>query len=196
MTRPNTPIYIPLAMILGTFVFGGIMIMREPSLAWVFAGAMAFLPIAWAFIELRKFRGELDDHAMEDRSTVRASIAGAGLLLVVPLALTVLFTSGFSWITDAIEQRTMGIVFGLVMALYGNRYAKRPASLSDGEASATGQQAFIRFSAQVFVITGLIYTAIWIFAPLDPALPISMTVLVLGSGSVMVRGAIQALRKR
>jgi hypothetical protein len=195
MTRPNTPIIIPLTMIGLTFVFGGIMISREPQLTPMFALAMGLLPIAWVFIEMRKFRGELDDNAKEDRAMIRGSIAAAAVLILVPLSLTVLFTSGLTWITDAIEQRTMGIVFGLVMVFYGNMYGKRPVSLSKGECSPTGQQSFIRFSARIFVVTGLIYTAVWIFAPLDPALPISMTFLVLGNALIIGRAAILRMRK-
>lgn len=190
MTRLNTPIILPLSIITGILVFGGVMIVREPDMAWIFGGAMAFLPIGWFITEKFKFRGELDDSAREDRETLRFSITGAGVLLLVPLALTVLFTSGLDWITDAIEQRTMGIVFGLVMALFGNMYGKRPVSLSKAKCSTSKQQAFIRVSAKTFVLTGLIYGAVWIFVPLDIGLPVSMAILVLGSGSVVARAAL------
>lgn len=190
MTRLDSPIILPLAIITGIMVFGGIMIFREPDMALVFGGTMAFLPVGWFIIERSKFRGELDDNASEDRATLRFSITGAGVLLLAPLALTVLFTSGLNWVTDAIEQRTMGIVFGLVMAFYGNMYGKRPVSLSKAKSSTSKQQAFIRLSAKTFVLTGLIYGAVWIFVPLDIGLPVSMVILVLGSGSVVARAAL------
>ena len=187
-TKRNTMIA-PLSMILLTIAMGGYLIVQKPQATLAFLIAMFALPFFWFLIERKRFRGDLNPRQLEDREMIRYSITGAGLMLVVPLALTILFTSGIDWITDEMEQRTMGIVFGLVFAAYGNAMPKRPVSLSeDGDAPAK-TQAFNRFSGLMFVLTGLAYVLAWIFIPISIALPAAMTVLVLGIGFVIVRAA-------
>lgn len=186
----------PLTMIGSILVLGSIMITRKPEVAPVFGFAMGILPIAWFLIEKVRFRGELDESAREDRMMVRNSVAAAGLMMAVPLGLTVLFTSGITAITDDFEQRAMGIVFGMVFAAYGNFVPKRPVSLSKGECSPAGQQAFNRFSGLMFMLTGLAYAGVWIFVPLDYALPASMAVLLTGVGIPMLRAAVLFLNRR
>lgn len=192
-TRPN--LIPPLVMLTLVIVLGAVMIVREPGMAWVWGFAMAIMPVCWFVIERLRFRGELTDFEREDRVAIRTSVAGAGVMLAVPLGLTVLFTSGFVIITDAFEQRAMGVSFAIVMVLWGNFVPKRAASLSGKECSPEGQQAFNRFSGLMFMTTGLLYGLIWAFAPLDLALPVSMTVLGIGMAIMMGRAAMKALRK-
>lgn len=192
-TRPN--LIPPLVMLTLVIVLGVVMIVREPDMTWLWAFAMTIMPLCWFLIERLRFRGELTDFEREDRVTIRTSVAGAGLMLAVPLGLTVLFTSGIETITDAIEQRAMGITFAVVMVLWGNFVPKRLASLSGKECSPQGQQAFNRFSGLMFMTTGLLYGLIWAFVPLDLALPASMTVLGFGMAILMGRAALKALRK-
>lgn len=192
-TRPN--LIPPLVMLTLVIVLGAVMIVREPGMAWVWGFAMAIMPISWFIVERLKFRGELTDFEREDRVAIRTSVAAAGLMLAVPLALTVLFTSGIETITDAVEQRAMGITFAVVMILWGNFVPKRAASLSGKECSPETQQAFNRFAGMMFMTTGLLYGLIWAFGPLDLALPASMTVLGIGMAIMMGRAALKALRK-
>lgn len=192
-TRPN--LIAPLVMLTIVIALGAVMIVREPDMTLLWAFAMAIMPVCWFVIELLRFQGELSDFEREDRVAIRTSIAGAGLMLAVPLALTVLFTSGFETITDAFEKRAMGISFAVVMILWGNFVPKRAASLSGKECSPQGQQAFNRFSGLMFMTTGLLYGLIWAFAPLDFALPASMTVLGIGMAIMMGRATMKALRK-
>lgn len=192
-TRPN--LIPPLVMLTLVIVLGAVMIVREPDMIWLWAFAMAIMPLCWFVLERLRFRGELTDFEREDRVAIRTSVAGAGLMLAVPLGLTVLFTSGFETITDAFEQRAMGITFAAVMILWGNFVPKRAASLSGKECSPQGQQAFNRFSGLMFMTTGLLYGLIWAFAPLDLALPVSMTVLGIGMAIMMGRAALKAMRK-
>lgn len=192
-TRPN--LFPPLIMLTLVLALGAVMIVREPGLTLVWGFAMAVMPVSWFIVERLKFRGELTEFEREDRTSVRTSVAMAGLMLAVPLALTVLFTSGFEAITDNVEQRAMGITFAVVMVLWGNYVPKRPASLSGSECSPSGQQAFNRFAGLMFMTTGLLYGLIWAFAPLDLALPVAMGVLAVGMGIMMARAALRALRK-
>jgi small-conductance mechanosensitive channel len=94
MTKRKGNILAPLLVLALIFPLAGIMIMREPQVAWMFILAAAILPIAWILIEVFKAPKSNDEAAIEDRATLRNSIFAAGLLIILPLGLTVVFSSG------------------------------------------------------------------------------------------------------
>lgn len=186
--KPLSPVF-PLIMLGTIALLGAVMWMREPQGGAAFAIAIFLLPIAWAFIEWRHRGSETSDPAdIEELSTVRYSILGAGLMIAVPLAITLAISLGLTGsLSDEVERRGMGIVFGIVFLLYGNNVPKRPVTLSRKGCSPGAIQAQTRFAGRTFMLTALVYTLIWLFAPIAWALPASMIVLIGGVGLVMLR---------
>lgn len=180
------------AFILGLIqILGLIMMFREPGLIWMWAIAMLMLPVAWFLLERLRFKGTLDQSALDDQKTVRWSVSAASIMIVIPLSLTVVYDTGLAGFSDTFEQRLAGIVFGIVLVGYGNLVQKRPASLGKGIDNAARQQTTNRQAARIFVITGFAYIAVWCFVHINYTVGFSMVVLV--AMVIMIAG--NALRR-
>ena len=159
----------------------------NPEAAWLFLAVAAGFPVVWLLVERLKFRGALSEEALEELASIRNAITSAGLMLAIPLAMTSAYSSELVQMNDDIEQRTMGVVFGLVFAAYGNLVPKRGVSLKSTQCHRASEQAFNRFAGRMFMLTAVVYAAVWAFAPLDWALFAAMPVLVSGIWLVMLR---------
>lgn len=177
----------PLVIVIAVLALALIMIVREPGLAWMFGLAAIFLPGCWILIEKLRFAYPLSENGLEERALIRRSIGLAALMIAVALGMTVLYTSGFAWITDQFEQRSTGILFAMLLVVVGNIMPKTPVPLSDDPDTSIKRQAQMRATGLFMVVTGLIYGLVWIFAPLDLANPLSMGALVSGVALMMVR---------
>lgn len=188
MTAPRPMLFTPLALVGLTSALAATAAWREPD-GWIaFIAAMLFLPVAWMIIELRQ-KGRMRDTAwLDDMKSIRWSICAAALMMLIPLGITLAISYEFTAILgDDLEKRMMGVIFGIIFLFYGNAAPKRPVSLNAGRQSPERVQAHTRFAGRIFVLTGLAYTLVWTFAPIDMALPIAMTILVGGVGLVMTR---------
>ena len=177
----------PLMVVIAILALAVIMMLREPDLAWMFGLAAIFLPACWVLIETLRFTYPLSETALEERDLIRRSIGLAALMIAVALGMTVIYTSGFAWITDQFEQRSTGIVFAMLLVVVGNILPKTPVPLSDDPNASIKRQAQMRSTGLFMVITGLIYGLVWVLAPLDLATPLSMGALVSGVALMMLR---------
>ena len=110
----------------------------------------------------------------EMRSEVVPNLVVAGALVAAALAATAARQAG--WIdADAVTRIVMGGT-GLMLAWYGNRMPKRFVP-------AAAARRVNRVGGWSMAISGLIYGALWAFAPLDLA-------LWLGCGAVMLGMAV------
>ncbi|WP_306016290.1 hypothetical protein [Oceanicaulis sp. MMSF_3324] len=187
MAQTKAPFLSTAAILALALPLAVIMAVREPDAAWMFILAAVFMPIAWLVVETLKFSNQETKPALEDRITLRQSVRSAGLLILIPLGLTVLFTSGFDWINDAWETRILGCAFGLALIVIANAIPKRPTSLSQGGASLAERQAIARFSGRTLMITGAIYILAAFVTPNDLAGFVLSAIAIIGSLLVVGR---------
>ena len=186
MSRATNSIFGPMVMVVLTFSLGILAAYREPEGMIAFLIAALFLPVSWAVIEIRKRNEERNERFYETQATIRWSISAAGMLMAVPLAFTLVISYEITEaLGDELEQRIMGVLFGVIFLLYGNAAPKRPIALQDAGCSPERAQSHARFAGRMFVLTGLAYTVIWAFAPIEWALPVALAVLVSGVIVVM-----------
>jgi hypothetical protein len=101
----------------------------------------------------------------------------AAVLIVPSTALVVAKHLGL--VGGEVPTRVAMALTGLMLAAYANAGAKAVARTARRQ---TGQ----RLAGWVFVLGGLVYAALWAFAPLEIAGPASL--LVIGSGLAWVIG--------
>lgn len=193
MAQTKAPFYSTVAVLALAFPLAGIMAIREPNEAWMFILGAIFMPVAWLIVETLKFSNASKAPAEEDRVTLRQSIRSAGILILIPLGLTVVFTSGLSWLTDAWEVRILGMAFGVAMIVIANAIPKRPTSLSAGGASYAKRQAIARFSGLVLMITGALYILASFIIPQDYSAIALTGIAVCGSALVVLRCLMAAM---
>ena len=187
MAQTKAPFYSTAAVLALAFPLAGIMAVREPEEAWMFIVAAVFMPIAWLIVETLKFSNQSEAPAEEDRVTLRQSIRSAGVLILIPLALTVLFTSGFGWINDVWETRLLGCAFGIALMVIANAIPKRPTSLRQSGATLAQRQSIARFSGLALMLTGALYILAAFITPQDHAALVLSAVAVFGSLLVVGR---------
>jgi uncharacterized membrane protein len=113
----------------------------------------------------------------------------AGLMMVVPLSMSLIKMLGGIDTTEVSQRTTMAVV-GLWFVFTGNLLPKTLTPLAARRCDGAGMQAAQRAAGWAWVLTGLAYSAIWIWAPLALAKPLSMSVLVIGT----LTGASQFIR--
>jgi hypothetical protein len=94
-------------------------------------------------------------------------IAVAAVIIVLGLGLAYARAKGF--LDEGghdLASRIFGIATGLVLAYYGNAVPKKSACVSPASPSAARRQRLVRFSGWAFTLAGLIYAAVWAFAPI------------------------------
>ena len=77
-------------------------------------------------------------------------------------------------------RRLTMVIVGLFFADMGNRMPKMLTPLSQLSCDAARVQAFQRYFGWIWVMTGLMYSAVWLVMPLDVAQPFAMAVLAIG----------------
>jgi hypothetical protein len=103
----------------------------------------------------------------------------ASLMMVVPLSMSLIKMLGGIDTAEASQRATMAIV-GLWFVVTGNMLPKTLTPLAALRCDGARIQAAQRAAGWAWVLTGLAYAGIWIWAPLDVAKPLSMSVLVIG----------------
>jgi len=88
-------------------------------------------------------------------------------------------------IEPAVATRAIGLVIGLMVVVTGNLLPKmRPLNSPRGNpAKVTAAE---RFAGWILVLAGIAYLALFLFAPLDQALPVSS---IIGMGALVVIAA-------
>jgi|GEM_PF-3424648 len=181
MTAKKPMLMMPLMLVTATVALSAIAAIREPDGLFAFLAAMILLPLAWTVIELRNRGRDHDERWRDDMGSIRWSISAAAVMMIIPLGMTLAISYELTEnLGDNLEQRVMGVIFGIIFLFYGNASSKRPVSLTSTKTEPARMQAHTRFAGRVFVITALAYTLIWTFAPIDYALPAAMIILFSG----------------
>src|SRR3569833_1517636 len=105
------------------------------------------------------------------------SVASAILLVGVSVAMVILRRAG---VIDDNPARGVMVIIGLLLALYSNMI---PKTFSAKSARAL---AVKRLAGWAFVLSGLGYAAVWMFAPFDSAPDLSMAVVAPATVLVLI----------
>jgi len=114
--------------------------------------------------------------------TIVASLVAAALILGISLGLKYFVSTGS--IDVIVSKRIMGAIIGLVLAIWGNFTPKALKPLSEKSCDSSRWVSLRRFAGWAFVVSGLSYSAVWLFAPMQYTAVISMT--IVGASLVLV----------
>jgi uncharacterized membrane protein len=110
---------------------------------------------------------------MKSNNLVQGLIIGGG---IVAISLALVFAEKADILGDLMSLRITMALSGLVVAYFGNAIPKAVFR-------STRAAALQRFAGWVFVVTGLVYAAAWLFTPLAIAY---YAMYVIGAGLALV----------
>ncbi len=192
MTMTAKPIshFLAAALLLLSAVLAALNWYFRPAQAGAWAMAIAFIGcMTVAFF----FASRPTDNETQRRAAdaIRHAIVFAGLIMAIPLGMSVAVGLGVIHDADLSKRITMAII-GVSVAFTGNALPKTLTPLSRLQCDPAKVQAFQRLAGWTWVLTGLGYSLVWLVMPLDLANPVSMVLLM--SGMLVV--AVQLLRLR
>lgn len=117
---------------------------------------------------------------------VTQSIIIAALILTMALAMRLAEAQG--WLQDA-DDRAFGVIIGILLAGMGDLLPKRVTDAASCEFDRSFRMR--RFAGIAFVLAGLAHAGIWIFAPLEMANLLAMSVVALALGLVLIRAFVR-----
>ena len=99
---------------------------------------------------------------------------GKGTAILAALVIMTLFAAGIGkemgFIENDTAKRISGVVFGLLVILFGNILPKLVSPLGSDAEAAGRSRAADRIAGLVLVLTGLAVVAIWLAVPADSAM--------------------------
>ncbi|WP_421785539.1 hypothetical protein [Hyphobacterium sp.] len=101
------------------------------------------------------------------RRNLYRSLFAAGFSIGIALAFSLGET--FNWIPEAASKRTAGVLIGLVLAATGNFLPKAVIPVSARRCHPARAVRAERFVGLVLMMAGIVFAAIWLFAPLEVA---------------------------
>ena len=166
----------------------------RPAAAWAWAAAIGMLLV---MVAVRLYSQRAVRRSSGDAASVRSftSLTGAivvgGLMIVIPLAVTLAHAYGVVDDPDSGRRMTM-IILGAYLVVTGNAIPKQLATASSTRCTGARAQAFLRFAGWTWVLCGLGFTIAWLALPVDAAAPISTALMV----TAMIVTIVRVLRLR
>jgi hypothetical protein len=127
------------------------------------------------------------------RRSIRSGVAWAGLILAVSLAGTMAPASRLG-LTPAMTQRVVMVAVGLSLIATANVIPKTLKPLTELRCEPARAQAVQRFAGWTWVLTGIAIVAIWILAPEQSA--VMLTLVVIPLAILLVTARIALLRRQ
>ena len=118
------------------------------------------------------------------RST--AILIGGSMLAVMTIALA----KEFGGLDNDTAKRAIGLIFGVILMSVGNILPKIVLPLEADWQNPTKARAAERFAGRMFVLAGLVYISVWLFAATDSRMIISSLVGLSAFGIVGIRWAL------
>ena len=113
----------------------------------------------------------------------------AAVFLGVTFALR--YAGATGWISEDLSRRAVQVMIGLGLAGYGNLMPKQSGKPRASAQAETAAQAALRVGGWSMALAGLVYAALWAFAPLAFADDASLFV-ILGATALTLGFAIRA----
>ena len=164
--------------------------------AWAWSAAIVMFVV---MIAVRRHSQLAFRRSAGDAASVRsvASVTGAvvfgGLMMIIPLAVTLAHAYGVVDDPDSGRRMTM-IILGAYLVVTGNALPKQFATTSSMQCDGDGAraQAFQRFAGWTWVLCGLGFATAWLVLPTDAAEPVSIALVV----TAMIVTVVRLLRLR
>jgi len=157
----------------------------KPELAFLSVISAGFLPAVWLGMAAIKRTKAGANFIRKAAQELRSGITAAGFLLGLALALTI--AQVFD-VTDAsMSDRINSAIIGLIMVIIGNSLPKTLESTDQQKCTYSTEQKLKRFAGWTFVIAGLGYSLIWMFAPIAIAGELAMYVMGLGVALIAMK---------
>lgn len=166
----------------------------RPAAAWAWAAAIGMLlvMVAVRWRSQRAFRGSSGDAAaVRTLASLTGAIVVGGLLMIIPLAVTLAHAYGVVDDPDSGRRMTM-IILGAYLVVTGNAIPKHLATASSTLCDGARMQAFQRFAGWTWVLCGLGFAIAWLALPIDAAQSVSMILMA----TAMIVTVVRLLRLR
>jgi hypothetical protein len=139
----------------------------EDALAWTAVVVMSVVMavvLRGSRLAVRRSTGEAA--AVRALELVTTAVVFAGLMMGIPLALTLARSYGLVDGTD-VARRSTGVLIAVFLAMLGNVMPKNLPPLASMRCNGARQQAFLRRAGWTWVVCGLASAAGWIALPID-----------------------------
>ena len=166
----------------------------RPDAAWAWAAAivmfLVMIAVRWrSQLAVRRSWG--DAASVRSLAAVTGGVVFGGLMMIIPLAVTLAHAYGVVDDPDSGRRMTM-IILGAYLVVTGNALPKQFATASSMQCDGARVQAFQRFAGWTWVLCGLGFATAWLALPIDAAKSVSTALVV----SAMVVTIVRLLRLR
>jgi hypothetical protein len=110
--------------------------------------------------------------------TIKQALVVAGFMLLIGVAAR----TGFLGVDT--QDRAIGVIIGLVLAVFANELPKKLPPLTHGDPVRI--QKYQRFAGWTFMLAGLGSALVWLVAPIEIANPLSIALVLAGVGTAGV----------
>jgi uncharacterized membrane protein len=166
----------------------------RPDAMWAWLAAIGmFLVMVGVrrFAQLAVHRSSGDAASARRFASVNGAVVFGGLMMIIPLAVTLAHAYGAVDDPDGGRRMNM-VILGAYLVVSGNALPRQVAPLSSMQCDGSRVQAFQRFAGWTWVLCGLGFLTAWLTLPIDAAEPVSTGLVVAATIITIVR----ALRLR
>ena len=161
----------------------------RPDAAWAWAAAivmfLVMIAVRWRS-QLAVRRSSGDAASVRSLAAVTGGVVFGGLMMIIPLAVTLAHAYGVVDDPDSGRRLTM-IILGAYLVVTGNALPKQFATASSMQCDAARVQAFQRFAGWTWVLCGLGFATAWLALPIDAAEPVSIAIVATAMIVTIVR---------
>ncbi len=167
----------------------------KPAAAWAWTAVIVIsvvMVVVQRLSQLASSRSSGDAASVRSLASVTGGVVFGGLMMIIPLAVTLARAYGVVDDPDSGIQRTTNIMIGAYLAMTGNampRMLPPTSSLPDGGARV---QAFQRLAGWTWALCGLGFAMAWLALPSDAQTPASFALVA----TAMIVTTVQILRLR
>jgi hypothetical protein len=147
----------------------------RPDAAWAWSAAIVMFVVMVAVrrhSQLAFRRSSGDAASVRSLASVTGAVVFGGLIMIIPLAVTLAHAHGFVDDPDSGRRLTM-IILGAYFVVTGNAIPKTVATASSMQCDGARAQAFQRFAGWTWVLCGLGFATAWLALPIEAAEPVS-----------------------
>jgi hypothetical protein len=157
------------------------------------AGAWAAVIVIFLVMVAVRRRSQLafrrssgDAASVRSFASVTGGVVVGGLLMIIPLAVTLAHAYGVVDDPDSGRRITM-IILGAYLVVTGNALPKQFATASSMHCDGARVQAFQRFAGWTWVLCGLGFATAWLALPIDAAESVSTALMATAMIVTIVR---------
>ena len=163
----------------------------EPDKIVLWSLPLLVLLVGWFILTLGR-RGRVQGEGMDERKASHFDKAIVGAIVLAGLLLAVSLASGlledFNIITATMSDRGNGVMIGIMLIVTGNAIPKNIKTGSAEKCEFTRGQKMQRFAGWAFVIAGIAYAGVWLFAPLPFTEILPSAFVAIALVLILVRG--------